>query len=104
MTCDGKAIISQENHLLKPQSSSLTKKDSKLCMYIHYRALNEVTINKNNLRPHIDDLFDRLAGTKYLNCIDYQFGIVDEDVEKIVCRTNYGSYEREWMIFDRLHS
>jgi hypothetical protein len=43
------------------------KKDNKLRMCIDYRALKRITIEKNYLLPHIDDLLDRLNGAKYFN-------------------------------------
>ena len=45
---------------------SMDKKDGKLHICIDYRALNKVTIKNNYPLPWIDDLFDRLAGAKYL--------------------------------------
>ncbi|KAL2621099.1 hypothetical protein R1flu_001304 [Riccia fluitans] len=46
----------------------------------------------------MDDLFDRLAGTKFLSRIDlksgyYQIRIADADIEKIACRMRYDSFE-----------
>jgi hypothetical protein len=46
----------------------------------------------------VDDLLDRLAGTKVFSRIDlksgyYQISIAEEDIEKTACRTRYGSYE-----------
>jgi hypothetical protein len=74
------------------------KKYGKLHMCIDYRALNKVNIKNNYPLPRIDDLFDRLSGAKYFSRIDlksgyYQIRIANEDVEKTVCRTRYGSYE-----------
>ena len=76
----------------------VNKKDGKFRMCIDYTALNKVTIKNNYPLPRIDDLFDRFAGAKYFSRIDlksgyYQIQIADADVEKIACRTRYGSYE-----------
>ena len=49
-------------------------KDCKLQTCIDCGALNKVTIKNNYLLPQIDDLFDRLDGVKYFNCIDLKLG------------------------------
>jgi hypothetical protein len=82
----------------------LIKKDGKLRMCIDYLALNKITIKNNYFMPRIDDLLDQLNGAKYFNQIDFksryhQIHIVDEDVEKMVMKTKYGSYEFLMMSF-----
>jgi hypothetical protein len=47
---------------------------------------------------HINDLLDQLNGAMYFDQIDiksgyYQIDIANKDVEKIVMKTKYGSYE-----------
>ncbi|WVZ93819.1 LOW QUALITY PROTEIN: hypothetical protein U9M48_039774, partial [Paspalum notatum var. saurae] len=73
------------------------KKDQggkRLC--VNYRLLNAVT-NKYPL-PHIDILFDQLAGARVFSKIDlrscyYQIKIKEEDVPKTTFSTRYGLYE-----------
>jgi hypothetical protein len=74
------------------------KKDGTLRMCVDYRALNKAMVKNRYPLPRIDDLFDRLSGTKVFNRIDlrsgyYQIRITKGDKEKTVCRTRYGSYE-----------
>ncbi len=74
------------------------KKDGTLRMCVDYRTLNKVTVKNQYPLPHIDDLFDRLSGTKVFSRIDlhsgyYQIRIAQGDEEKTTCRTRYGSYE-----------
>jgi len=74
------------------------KKDGTLRMCVDYRALNKVTVKNRYPLPRIDDLFNQLLGAKVFSRIDlrsgyYQIQIVEEDEEKISCRTRYGSYE-----------
>ena len=74
------------------------KKDGKLRLCVHYRALNKVTVKNSYPLPRIDDLFDRLAGAKYFSRINlrsgyHQIRIAQGDEEKTACRTRYGSFE-----------
>ncbi len=74
------------------------KKDGTLRMCVDYRALNKVTVKNRYPLPHIDDLFNRLSGTKVFSRIDLRFGyyqirIAQGDEEKTACHTRYGSYE-----------
>jgi hypothetical protein len=67
-------------------------------MCIDYHALNKITIKNNYPQPYIDDLVDRLNGAKCFNRIDfkskyYHICIADEDVEKMIMKTGYGSYK-----------
>jgi hypothetical protein len=69
-----------------------------LRMCVDYRILNKVTVKNWYPLPWIDDLFDRISGTKVFSRINlhsgyYQIWIMEGDEEKIVCRTRYGSYE-----------
>ncbi|WVZ70315.1 LOW QUALITY PROTEIN: hypothetical protein U9M48_018990 [Paspalum notatum var. saurae] len=81
------------------------KKDQggkRLC--VDYRPLNAVTIKNKYPLPHIDILFDRLAGAKVFSKIDlrsayYQIKIVEEDIPKTAFSTVYGLYEYLVMSF-----
>jgi hypothetical protein len=50
------------------------KKDGTKRMCIHYRALNEVTINNMYPLPRIEDLFDQLRGASVFSKIDLRSG------------------------------
>ncbi len=67
-------------------------------MYIDNRALNKMMMMNNYPLSNIDNLLYQLNGAKYFSQIDlklgyYQICIADEDVEKMVMRTRYCSYE-----------
>ncbi|WVZ80655.1 hypothetical protein U9M48_028113 [Paspalum notatum var. saurae] len=68
------------------------KKDQggkRLC--VDYRPLNAVTVKNKYLLPHIDILFDQLAGAKIKNR--------EEDIPKTAFSTRYGLYEYLVMSF-----
>ncbi|WVZ70372.1 hypothetical protein U9M48_019046 [Paspalum notatum var. saurae] len=74
----------------------------RLC--VDYRPLNAVTIKNKYPLPHIDILFDQLAGAKVFSKIDlrscyYQIKIREEDIPKIAFSTRYGLYEYLVMSF-----
>ncbi|WVZ49169.1 hypothetical protein U9M48_000546 [Paspalum notatum var. saurae] len=81
------------------------KKDQggkRLC--VDYRPLNAVNIKNKYPLPHIDILFDRLAGAKVFSKIDprsgyYQIKIRGEDIPKTAFSTRYGLYEYLVMSF-----
>ncbi|WVZ49848.1 hypothetical protein U9M48_001173 [Paspalum notatum var. saurae] len=81
------------------------KKDQggkRLC--VDYRPLNAVTIKNKYPLPHIDILFDQLAGAKVFSKIDlrsdyYQIKIRGEDIPKTAFSTRYGLYEYLVMSF-----
>ncbi|WVZ52851.1 hypothetical protein U9M48_003870 [Paspalum notatum var. saurae] len=81
------------------------KKDQggkRLCM--DYRPLNTVTVKNKYPLPHIDILFDQLAGAKVFSKIDlrsgyYQIKIREEDIPKTAFSTRYGLYEYLVMSF-----
>ncbi|WVZ63931.1 hypothetical protein U9M48_013522 [Paspalum notatum var. saurae] len=81
------------------------KKDQggkRLC--VDYRPLNAVTIKNKYPLPHIDILFDQLAGAKVFSKIDlrsgyYQIKIREEDIPKTAFSTRYGLYEYLVMSF-----
>ncbi|WVZ63478.1 hypothetical protein U9M48_013105 [Paspalum notatum var. saurae] len=81
------------------------KKDQggkRLC--VDYRPLNAVTIKNKYPLPHIDILFDQLAGAKVVSKINlrsgyYQIKIREEDIPKTAFSTRYGLYEYLVMSF-----
>ncbi|WVZ93955.1 hypothetical protein U9M48_039904 [Paspalum notatum var. saurae] len=81
------------------------KKDQggkRLC--VDYRPLNAITIKNKYPLPHIDILFDQLAGAKVISKIDlrsgyYQIKIREEDIPKTAFSTRYGLYEYLVMSF-----
>ncbi|WVZ48619.1 hypothetical protein U9M48_000040 [Paspalum notatum var. saurae] len=103
---------SLDKGFIRPSSSPwgcpalfVEKKDQggkRLC--VDYRPLNAVTIKNKYPLPHIDILFDRLAGAKVFSKIDlrsgyYQIKIVEEDIPKTAFSTRYGLYEYLVMSF-----
>ncbi|WVZ92091.1 hypothetical protein U9M48_038181 [Paspalum notatum var. saurae] len=81
------------------------KKDrggKRLC--VDYEPLNAITIKNKYPIPHIDILFDQLAGAKVFSKIDlrsgyYQIKIREEDIPKTAFSTRYGLYEYLVMSF-----
>jgi hypothetical protein len=79
-------------------------KDKELHLCVDYYSLNVVT-NKNKYPlPHIDILFDQLAGAQVFSKIDlrsgyHQIKIHAEDVPKTAFTTRYGLFEYLVMSF-----
>jgi hypothetical protein len=74
------------------------KKDKECHLCVDYRPLNEVTIKNKYPLPHIDILFDQLAGAQVFSKIDlcssyHQIRIHDEDIPKTAFSMRYGLYE-----------
>jgi hypothetical protein len=74
------------------------KKDKELRLSVDYRPLNAVTIKNKYPLPHIDILFDQLAGAQVLSKIDlcsgyHQIKIHVEDIPKTAFTTRYGLFE-----------
>jgi hypothetical protein len=74
------------------------KKEGTLRLCVDYRALNKITIKNRYPLPRIDELMDRLAGTKFFTKIDlysgyHQIRIKEEDIPKTAFRTRYGHFE-----------
>ncbi|WVZ80465.1 hypothetical protein U9M48_027936 [Paspalum notatum var. saurae] len=74
----------------------------RLC--VDYRPLNAVTVKNKYPLPHIDILFDQLAGAKVFSKIDLrsdykEIKIREEDIPKIAFSTRYDLYEYLVMSF-----
>jgi hypothetical protein len=74
------------------------KKDKEMHLCVDYRPLNAVTIKNKYPLPHIDILFDQLAGAQVFSKIDlhsgyHQIKIRAEDIPKTAFTTRYGLYE-----------
>jgi hypothetical protein len=74
------------------------KKDGSLRMCVDYRPLNAVRIKNKYPLPHIDVLFDQLAGAQVFSKIDLRSGyhqimIRASDIPKTTFSTRYGLYE-----------
>ena len=82
----------------------MKKKDVTLQMCVDYRPLNVVTIKNKYPLPHINTLFNQLAGVKVFSkidfCLDYhQIKIRPQDIPKTAFSTRYGLYEYLVMSF-----
>ncbi|WVZ52630.1 hypothetical protein U9M48_003672 [Paspalum notatum var. saurae] len=90
---------------IRPSSSPCVKKDQGgKRLYVDYRPLNAVTVKNKYPLPHIDILFDQLAGGRVFSKIDLRFGyyqikIKEEYIPKIAFSTRYGLYEYLVMSF-----
>src|SRR5438105_12565576 len=96
---------------IHPSSSSwgcpalfVDKKDGTKRLCVDYRPLDAVTSKNKYPLPHIDILFDQLAGAKVFSKIDlrsgyHQIKIRAEDVPKTAFSTRYGLYEYLVMSF-----
>jgi hypothetical protein len=96
---------------IRPSSSAwgcptlfVSKKDKCLCLCVDYRPLNAVTIKNKYPLPHIDILFDQLAGAQVFFKIDlcsgyHQIKIHYEDIPKTAFSMRYGLYEYLVMSF-----
>jgi hypothetical protein len=80
------------------------KKDQSLRLCVNYQPLNAITIKNKYPVPHIDILFDQLAGAKVFSKVDLHLGyhqikIHLEDNPKTTLSTRYGLYEYLVMLF-----
>ena len=80
------------------------KKDGTLCLCIDYQGINQVIVKNKYLIPRIDELLDRLHGSKVFMKIDlrsgyYQIRVKESDVPKIAFSMRYGHYEFTIMSF-----
>ena len=82
----------------------MKKKDGTLWMCVDYCPLNVVTVTNKYPLPHIDILFDQLAGAKVFSKIDlrsgyHQIKIRPHDKPKTTFSNRYGLYEYLVMSF-----
>jgi hypothetical protein len=76
---------------------------------VDYRPLNAVTIKNKHPLPHIDILFDQLAGAQVFSKIDLCFGyhqikIHAEDIPTMAFTTRYDLYEYHLMYFGLINA
>jgi hypothetical protein len=94
-----------ENHIVRPSSSSwsspvviIKKKDGSPRFCVDYRRLNLITERDVYPLPRIDDIIDKLAGSKYFTTLDlksgyWQIPIDEQDKKKTAFVTTDGLYE-----------
>ncbi len=84
-----------------PWASPVTlvpKKDGSIRFCIDYRALNAITVKDSHPLPHIQDVFDSLAGAGWFTTLDlrsgyWQVGVAEEDICKTAFITHNGLFE-----------
>ncbi|UYV61460.1 K02A2.6-like, partial [Cordylochernes scorpioides] len=74
------------------------KKDGNKRMCIDYRRLNEITLDARQPLPHIQDMFDRLHGSRFFSTLDVAWGywqieMDPQSIQKTAFVTNDGHYE-----------
>jgi hypothetical protein len=74
------------------------KKNQSLTLSVDYQPLNVITVKNKYPLPHIDILFDQLAGAKVFSKVNLRLGyhqikIRPEDIPKTAFSTRYGLYE-----------
>ncbi|UYV74788.1 hypothetical protein LAZ67_12000984, partial [Cordylochernes scorpioides] len=74
------------------------KKDGNKRMLIDYRRLNEITLDDRQPLPHIQDMFDRLHGSRFFSTLDVAWGywqieMDPQSIQKTAFVTNDGHYE-----------
>jgi hypothetical protein len=85
------------------------KKDKEMHLCVDYRPLNAVTIKNKYPLPHIDILFDQLAGAQVFSKIDlrsgyHQIKIRAKDIPKMAFTMRYGLYEYLVMSFGLMNA
>jgi hypothetical protein len=85
------------------------EKEHSLRLCVNYRPLNTVAIKNKYLLPHIDILFDQLAGARVFSKVDlrsgyHQIKIHLKDVPKTAFSTRYGLYKYLVMSFGLINA
>jgi hypothetical protein len=80
------------------------KKDEAIHLCVDYRSVNVVIIKNKYPLPHINILFDQLAGAQVFSKIDlrsgyHQIKILVKDIPKMTFSTRYDLYEYLVMLF-----
>ncbi|GBG82990.1 hypothetical protein CBR_g36519 [Chara braunii] len=80
------------------------KADGTLRLCIDYRGLNRYTVKNSYPMPRSDELFDRLAGNRFVTKIDlrsgyHQIRVAAADQPKTAFRSRFGHYEFTVMSF-----
>ena len=100
-----------KNGLIKPSTSPwaspvtlVKKKNGKWRFCVDYRKLNNVTKKDRYPLPLINEIIDRLGGSKWFTSIDlasgyWQVEVAEEDKEKTAFITKYGLFEYNVMPF-----
>nr|GEZ93430.1 putative reverse transcriptase domain-containing protein [Tanacetum cinerariifolium] len=78
--------------------AKMQETDGSFRMCINYRELNKLTVKNRYPLPRIDDLFEKLQGSRYFTKIDlrsdyHQLRVREEDIPKTVFRMRYGHFE-----------
>ena len=94
-----------EHQFIRPSESPygapilfIPKKDACLRFCVDYRWLNKKTIRNQYPLPLLEELFDRLGGSKVFNKIDlksgyWQIPVRERDIQKTAFKTRWGLYE-----------
>ena len=80
------------------------KKDGTMRMCVDYRALNSVTVKNAYPLPRIDELLDKIQGSKYFSSLDllsgyHQLTLQPTDVPKTAFKTHIGLWEYKVLCF-----
>lgn len=91
-------IIRPSNSPWSAPALMIPKKDGSLRFCVDYRLLNQITVQDPFPVPRTEDIFDRLAQSKYFSTLDlkagyWQFPVHRDSIAKTAFSTNDGHYE-----------